>query len=71
MKLVVTLERDEEGWVVVDGPALPGCCSQGRSVDEALETIREALRSSLETRASRVLPLALEDAEVEVRAPAR
>ena len=71
MKFVVTLERDEEDWVVVDCPALPGCCSQGRTVDEALENIREAIRASLETRAARGLPLAMEVAEVEVEAPAR
>ena len=71
MKFVVTLERDEEDWVAVDCPALPGCCSQGRTVDEALENIREAIRTSLETRAARGLPLAMEVAEVEVEAPAR
>ena len=30
MKFLVTLERDEDGWVVAECPALPGCATQGR-----------------------------------------
>jgi predicted RNase H-like HicB family nuclease len=36
MRFLVTVERDESGWVVVECPALPGCMSQGRTLDEAL-----------------------------------
>lgn len=39
----VTLEADEEGWVVVECPALPGCISQGKDVKEALENIQETI----------------------------
>jgi len=40
----VMLEPDEEGGgYVVSCPALPGCYSQGDTVDEALENIKEAI----------------------------
>jgi predicted RNase H-like HicB family nuclease len=40
----VLLTRDEEsGWYGVEVPDLPGCYSQGRTRDEALANIREAI----------------------------
>ena len=50
MKFLVTLEPGDDGWIVVECPALPGCLSQGRTVDEALKNIKEAILASLETR---------------------
>jgi len=43
MMFHVTLEKSEDGWVVVECPALPGCVSQGRDEEEAIENIREAI----------------------------
>jgi predicted RNase H-like HicB family nuclease len=43
----VTLEQAEDGWIVVECPALPGCVSQGRDQKEALENIREAIQAWL------------------------
>jgi predicted RNase H-like HicB family nuclease len=39
----VTLNRDEDGWVVAECPALPGCVSQGKDDEEALKNIKEAI----------------------------
>lgn len=39
----VTLEQDEDGWFVIECPALPGCVSQGRDEKEALDNIKEAI----------------------------
>jgi predicted RNase H-like HicB family nuclease len=50
MKFLVTLERDEDGFVIAECPALPGCLSQARTEAEALANIREAIEASLETR---------------------
>jgi predicted RNase H-like HicB family nuclease len=55
MKFVVTIEQDEEGWYVVECPALPGCVSQGKTRAEAIANIREAIEVSLETRKARGL----------------
>ncbi len=66
MKLVVTLERDESGMVVAECPSIPGCVSQGRTEDEALGNIREAILGCLAVRAEQELPLTVRTAEVEV-----
>lgn len=39
----VDLERDEQGWWVASVPAVPGAHSQGRSIAQAMNRIREAL----------------------------
>jgi predicted RNase H-like HicB family nuclease len=43
MKLLVTLEADETGMIVAECPSIPGRVSQGRTEDEAMENIREAI----------------------------
>ncbi len=66
MRFLVTLEKDEAGYFVVECPSLPGCLSQGRTREEALANIQEAILLSLETRKAQGLPLEVEVAEVEV-----
>ena len=39
----VSMETADDGWVVVECPALPGCVSQGRDEQEALVNIKEAI----------------------------
>jgi len=41
------LEKAEDGWIVAECPALPGCVSQGRNEKEALENIKEAITTWL------------------------
>ena len=66
MKLVVTMERDETGMLVVDCPAIPGCVSQGRTEEEALANIREAIAACVEARAANGMPVTVTTREVEV-----
>ncbi len=40
----VSLEPDEDGYIVASCPQLPGCHSQGRSKQEAVKNIAEAIR---------------------------
>jgi predicted RNase H-like HicB family nuclease len=40
----VSLEPDEDGFIVASCPQLPGCHSQGRSRQEAVKNIEEAIR---------------------------
>lgn len=49
MKFVVTLEEDEDGYIVVSCPILPGCHSQGRSRTEAIANITEAIQAYIES----------------------
>ncbi len=49
MKLKVVLRKGEDGWYVVEVPSLHGCISQGKTVKEALENIKEAVTLYLES----------------------
>ncbi len=49
-KFTVVIERDEDGMLVGTVPALQGCHTQARSVDELLERIREAIVLCLEVQ---------------------
>jgi predicted RNase H-like HicB family nuclease len=48
MDFKVFLEPDQDGSYAVVCPTLPGCYSQGDSVEEALANIREAIELCLE-----------------------
>ncbi len=39
----VILYKGEDGFWVVECPSLPGCVSQGKTKDEAIENIKEAI----------------------------
>jgi predicted RNase H-like HicB family nuclease len=43
----ITMSRDEDGWIIVECPALPGCISQGKDEQEALANIKEAITAWL------------------------
>ncbi|HEX8194994.1 MAG TPA: type II toxin-antitoxin system HicB family antitoxin [Pyrinomonadaceae bacterium] len=43
----VVLEQAEDGWIVAECPALPGCVSQGETEREAIENIKEAITAWL------------------------
>ena len=44
----VVIERDEDGYFVGEVPQLRACYTQGRSIDELLENIREVILLCLE-----------------------
>ncbi|MBF0567063.1 MAG: type II toxin-antitoxin system HicB family antitoxin [Nitrospirae bacterium] len=46
MQYKVSLIKTDEGYAVWV-PALPGCCSQGNTVEEATENIKDAIQSYL------------------------
>jgi len=48
MVLKVVLEPSEEGGYTAVVPALPGCISEGETVEEAMRNIREAIELYLE-----------------------
>jgi len=50
MKLKITIERDEDGRLVAECPDLPGCLSEGETLEEALENINEAIIGCLKSR---------------------
>jgi len=64
----VTIDRDEDGVFVVECPAIPGCVSQGKTKDEALENIKDAIKLCLEVRSEKGMPLTIETRQIEVAA---
>jgi len=48
--LGVTIEPGEDGGFFVECPSLQGCYTSGRTFEEALDNIREAIRVHLEDR---------------------
>ncbi len=66
MKFNVTMERDEDGVWVTECHAIPGCVSQGKTLQQALDNIKEAITLCLEVRAEKGLPLTAETRQVDV-----
>lgn len=50
MKLTILCEIDEEGHFVMECPELPGCLSEGDTLQEALESINEAIAGCIISR---------------------
>jgi len=48
MKLHVVIEKDEAGYFVAEVPALPGCFSPGKTHEEAIANVKEAIEGWLE-----------------------
>ena len=44
----VLIEQDEDGFFVGEVPQLRGCYTQGRTMDELLQNIREVIELCLE-----------------------
>lgn len=53
MKLHVLVEQDEAGYYVAEVPALPGCLSQGKTMKEAIDNIKEAAEGWFEVMESK------------------
>jgi len=49
MEYTVLIHAAEEGGYWAEAPALPGCFSQGETLDEALANVREAIELHLES----------------------
>ena len=61
MKYTVILQRESDGGYVVSVPALPGCVSQGDSLEEALRNIEEAIELYIEDVRAAGEPIPAED----------
>ncbi len=47
MKYRIIIEQDEDDMYIVECPALPGCVSQGKTRQEAIENIQDAISGYL------------------------
>lgn len=48
LNYTVLIEQDEDGIYIAKVPDIPGCYTQGKTVEQAMERIREAIQVCLE-----------------------
>jgi antitoxin HicB len=49
MKFRIIIQQDEDGIFVSECPNLPGCISQGKTREEAIENIQDAIKGYVES----------------------
>lgn len=47
MTLKVILEEGADGYIIAECPQIPGCMSQGKTKEEALANIKDAIQACL------------------------
>ena len=57
MDFTVFIEQDEDGVFLARVPEIDGCYTQGRSLQEVLERIKEAIEVCLEADNEEIIPL--------------
>jgi predicted RNase H-like HicB family nuclease len=69
MKYRIIIEQDEDGMYIAECPTLPGCISQGKTREEALVNIRDAIKGYLESlqKHDEPIPPSIEEEIVEVK----
>ncbi|KJU82847.1 Uncharacterized protein family UPF0150 domain protein [Candidatus Magnetobacterium bavaricum] len=68
MRYRILIEQDEDGVFVTQCPALPGCIGQGRTRQEALVNIKDAIKGYIESleKHNDPIPPSIEEEIVEV-----
>lgn len=54
-QVIFTFDQDYQGYIA-EVPELPGCLSQGKTLDEALENIKDAIKGYLHVKAKHGKP---------------
>ncbi len=70
-KFTVVVEQDEDGLYIAAVPLLQGCYTQGKTYEEALENIKDAIKLHIEARRELGEPIPIEVAIDEVRVVAQ
>jgi antitoxin HicB len=70
MKFRVIIEPDEDGVFVAECPNLPGCISQGKTREEAVQNIKDAIAGYLDSlkKHNEAVPPPISEEVVEVPA---
>ncbi len=70
MRFRVIIEQDEDGVFVAVCPTLPGCVSQGKTRDDAILNIKDAIEGYLASlkKHNEPIPPSIEEEVVEVHA---
>ncbi|MDP3831695.1 MAG: type II toxin-antitoxin system HicB family antitoxin [Ignavibacteriaceae bacterium] len=54
-QLPLFVEKDEDGYYVVECPLFDGCYAQGKTIDAAIKNVREVIELILEEQENRKL----------------
>lgn len=49
LQFKVLIEQDEDGWYIAEVPELQGCYTQGKTLEEVRERIKEVIKLVLES----------------------
>jgi predicted RNase H-like HicB family nuclease len=52
MKIKIVVHQAEEGGFWAEVPAIPGCATQGESMDELMQSLHEAIEGCLSVEAA-------------------
>ena len=62
----VIIEKDEDGILVAKVPDLPGCATEGKTRQELLKNVKEAIQAYLEALKEHGEPVPIETVQVSV-----
>lgn len=70
MKFRIVIEKDEDGMYVAECPSLPGCVSQGKTRNEALSNMKDAIKGYLDSlkKHNEPIPPTIEEEVIDVNA---
>lgn len=57
LDFTVLIERDEAGIYIAKVPDIPGCYTQGKTISQVLDRIKEAVDVCIEAEAQEIKPL--------------
>lgn len=57
MEFNIIIEKDEEGWYVASVSEIQGCHTQGKTIPQVLERIKEAIEVCLEADGEEIKPM--------------
>ena len=70
MKYRILIEQDEDGMFVAECPLLPGCISEGKTREDAIANIKDAIIGYLESlkKHNEPIPPPIQEEVVEIYA---
>ncbi len=57
LDFTVLIEQDEDGWYVATVPDIQGCHTQGKTISQVLERIKEVIEMCLEADGEDIEPM--------------
>jgi predicted RNase H-like HicB family nuclease len=55
-KFTIIIEKDENNWFIGKVPELPGCYSQGKTIQQLIKRMKEAIQAYTEAFSAKEIP---------------